>query len=473
MVTYLVGMQHLDLIELVDKFAFYIENHTHHPKVISHSWDGKVRFVSLNGVVYTHILEYVLPKIAEMGYELDLYDERVLDPIKHIEVTPDIFKNCLDKYNNPFQLREYQCKVANLLLKRGSGIVVAATSAGKGSIICAMSKVLIANRKKTIIVVPNTTLITQTYEECKQFGLDVGEFSGTVKDLKHKVVVSTWQTLQNQPKILQQFQAFICDECHGSSSTILFELLTEHCVHISLRFGVTGTMPKNDVKRFKVMSALGPVRYRITAKWLMDNGFISTIDIKNIILKESTDHSVFFNEYEAEVAYLTREDRIAALAEIINLLDLKYPTKNVLCLVNHKETGRTLTQMVPDSFYIDGDTKRKNRTATLDRYKNADGLKGIATFGIASTGLSQDRIHFLILFDIGKSFIKVIQSIGRGLRKGGGKDHVTVLDVSSDLNFSMQHYTQRLAHYNEAEYPHKRYNLNIESLDVETLLKIL
>jgi superfamily II DNA or RNA helicase len=80
----------------------------------------------------------------------------------------------------------------------------------------------------------------------------------------------------------------------------------------------------------------------------------------------------------------------------------------------------------------------------------------IATFGIASTGISIDLIHHLVLVDAGKAFTRVIQSIGRGLRRGKGKTKVFVSDIFSQLKWSKKHWRQRLDFYREAEYPTRK-----------------
>lgn len=457
-----LSMEHRDV--MYEKYGFYDENYKNNPRVQSGLWDGKYRFVSKGGITYTMLLEEVYGSIKKLGYDVELDDKRTGFVPDYLEVDQNFFSNCFDKYGNPFVLRPYQCDVANLLLKNMNGIVVAATSAGKGSIICSMAKsmILTNNVAKVIIVVPNTTLVSQSYNECKQFDLDVGEFSGTTKDLNHRIVVSTWQTLNNQPEVLQQFNAVIVDECHSSKATCLKTLLTEHAPHIAMRFGVTGTMPKNKAKNYMVKSCLGPVRYTITAKWLQEQGYISTIDIKHLVMTEKIAFDTF-PDYDSEVAYLSRPYRIAKIAEFINLYCEQNPSKNILCLVNHKKVGHMMEQMIEADFYVDGDVKPpKKRVAIFNRYSKEDGLKGVATFGVAFIGLSQDRIHTMFIVDVGKSFIKVIQSVGRGLRKGGGKCHIDVYDVSSSLFWALKHRKDRNAFYDEAEYPHSVLKVDVD-----------
>jgi len=73
---------------------------------------------------------------------------------------------------------------------------------------------------KTITVVPSSTLVTQTLKQFDILQLDVGQYDGTIKDLNHQHIVSTWQTLQNNPNLIRLFQVIISDECVHPSTKI-------------------------------------------------------------------------------------------------------------------------------------------------------------------------------------------------------------------------------------------------------------
>jgi superfamily II DNA or RNA helicase len=77
----------------------------------------------------------------------------------------------------------------------------------------------------------------------------------------------------------------------------------------------------------------------------------------------------------------------------------------------------------------------------------------IATYGVAAVGINIPRIFNLVLIEPGKSFVRVIQSIGRGIRKAEDKDHVEIWDITSSCKFAKRHLTQRKTFYREANYP--------------------
>jgi superfamily II DNA or RNA helicase len=77
----------------------------------------------------------------------------------------------------------------------------------------------------------------------------------------------------------------------------------------------------------------------------------------------------------------------------------------------------------------------------------------VATYGVAAVGINIPRIFNLVMLEPGKSFTRVIQSIGRGIRKAEDKDHVEIWDVTSTCKFSKRHLTKRKAFYREANSP--------------------
>ena len=72
---------------------------------------------------------------------------------------------------------------------------------------------------------------------------------------------------------------------------------------------------------------------------------------------------------------------------------------------------------------------------------------------MAAVGINLPRIFNLVLVEPGKSFVRVIQSIGRGIRKAEDKDHVEIWDITSTCKFAKRHLTARKRFYTEANYP--------------------
>ena len=133
---------------------------------------------------------------------------------------------------------------------------------------------------------------------------------------------------------------------------------------------------------------------------------------------------------------------------------------NVFCLVDGVNFGKKLAKLIPGAVFVHGKDKKKARKEVYQLFKDNDNLVVIATVHIASTGLNIKRIFNLMFIDVGKSFIRVIQTIGRGLRKAPDKDHVDVTDICTDLKYGKKHLRERVKFYNEAKYPHKKRKIN-------------
>lgn len=302
---------------------------------------------------------------------------------------------------------------------------------------------------RTIVVVPSSDLVDQTSATFKLAGIEHGIYSGSKKDLSGNCVIATWQALQNNPQIMGDFQCVIVDEAHGAAAKTIGELITEHGKHIGYRFGFTGTLPKAKTDQYTLRGSLGEVLYTISAGDLISMGFLANLEIEPIELQEKAEED--FPDYGAEKAYTSRSpERLDFLADLI--IDRATRFGNTLVLVNTIKQGQQLQKLIKDSVFLQGATENDVRAEWYSTFESRDDLIVIATVGIAAVGISIDRIFALFLIDAGKSFIKCIQSIGRGLRKGRDKDFVHVFDVYSSLKWGKKHARERARFYKAATY---------------------
>lgn len=331
---------------------------------------------------------------------------------------------------------------------------------------------------KVIQIVPNSDLVSQGVEDFQNLELDVGEYSGDKKDLNHDIIISTWQALQNNPQIMGIFQVAIVDECHGTQGKVLKDILNNHGAHLFVRIGVTGTLPESEVDRLSVKITLGTPQIVITAKHLIDSRWLAELDISILELQEDKKREyeawklkfpdeaeqvnykefleTMFPDYDSEKKYLNGNlQRLEWIARLIELNRVK-DKGNSLILVNSVPTGKKLAEHIPNAHFVYGMDKKAFRKAIYALFKDNDDIVVIATAQLASTGLNIPRIFNLYLMDIGKSYIRVIQSIGRGLRKAHDKTYVNVFDISSNLRYSKDHQNKRITHYKKAEYPYTK-----------------
>jgi superfamily II DNA or RNA helicase len=256
------------------------------------------------------------------------------------------------------------------------------------------------------------------------------------------------------------FQCVVVDEAHGIKGEVLQKLLNEYGGHIAYRYGVTGTLPKAEVDQMAIRVTIGDTLYSIRSDFLIEQEFLSKLDIEPYQTQESAD----LPDWSAEKAYLEKHDeRTEYIANLIIEKCNEYG--NTLILVNNIKTGRKLVKLIPNAVYLDGAASKEDRWAQYDRYETENNIITIATVGIAAVGISIDRIFCLITVDMGKSFIRSIQAIGRGLRRSKDKDYVRVVDISSSLKFAKRHLNERLKYFKEAGYPtHKTQKINLINL---------
>ena len=314
---------------------------------------------------------------------------------------------------------------------------------------------------RSIVIVPTKDLVTQTEEDYINMGLDVGVYFGDRKDYGKTHTICTWQSLDILCKKSKEqdldvdigafFENIVCvivDECHKSKADALRRMLSGPLANAPIRWGLTGTMPEEQSDKIGVIACIGPLLGKINTKELQDLGILANLHV-NVWQLQDLGEAAFTN-YQAELKWLTTSQaRLKFLAKsVIEMAD----SGNTLILVDRVQTGEMLQALIPDSIFISGKMKSKDRKEEYKEVQEVDGKVIIATYGVASTGINIVRIYNLVLFEAGKSFVRVIQSIGRGIRVAPDKKFVNVYDVCSNCKFSKRHLTKRKAFYKEAEY---------------------
>jgi superfamily II DNA or RNA helicase len=241
-----------------------------------------------------------------------------------------------------------------------------------------------------------------------------------------------------------------------AKADVLKRMLTGPFAHCGIRWGLTGTVPKADFEFYGLKCAIGEVVNRIAAKELQDKGVLAQCTV-NII--QTQDHPAFKN-YQEELKWLTTDEtRIGWIADTVKNIST---SGNTLILVDRISAGEMLEKKLKDSIFISGSTKNTDRKEHYDEVSTATNKIIIATYGVASVGINIPRIFNLVLIEPGKSFVRVIQSIGRGIRKAEDKDSVQIWDITSSCKFAKRHLTERKKFYKEANYPY-----NIDKIDYE------
>jgi superfamily II DNA or RNA helicase len=356
-------------------------------------------------------------------------------------------------------LRDYQYEAVNKFLENPQCLQEIATGAGKTITTATLSNCC-EKYGRTIIIVPNKSLVEQTEEDFINLGLNVGVYYGDRKELNRTHTICTWQSLNVLDKkskddtevmTLKEFfegvVAVIVDEVHQAKAEVLKNILTRDLASCPIRWGLTGTVPKEKFEFQSIYASLGPVINRISAHDLQQKDVLAQCHVnivQTIEIKE-------FRSYPEELKYLTTDtDRIDWLADKIKNISA---TGNTLVLIDRIETGKMLIERIPTADFVSGAVKSKDRKETYDEIKTADNNIIVATYGVAAVGINIPRIFNLVLMEPGKSFVRVIQSIGRGVRKAEDKDFVQIWDITGGTKYAKRHLTERKKFYKDAKYP--------------------
>lgn len=449
---------------LVKLFEYELEYARHTPAYKLGRWNGKVSFFTVGGASYINLLPSILPVLEEEKYDIELVDNRTqnrefnLEPIDENLFSDKMWPKGHAAEGQPIMLRDYQVEIANTFFENTQSLYVAGTGAGKTLVCCALSKRCEAYGR-TIVIVPNKSLVLQTEADYRNVGLDVGVFFGDRKEYDKTHTICTWQSLSSLFKktkkgeaqipideFLEGVVALIQDEVHIVKGEELKTLLTGPLAFIPIRWGLTGTIPKEEYAAAALLISIGSVVGELPAHELQELGVLASCNVNIMQLQDYVE----YKDYASELKYLvSTEKRLDFLAK--KILDIA-KTGNTLILVDRKFTGEYLQSVLQDSTFINGDIKAADRKEHYDEINFSENSITIATYGVASTGISISKLENLMLIEPGKSFVRVIQSIGRGLRKGFGKDHVEIYDVCSTMKFSKRHLTERKKFYKESKY---------------------
>lgn len=446
----------------------------HTPQYKLGRWDGKVGFFGIGGSGYLNHLDIILEELQKNRVEVaEIIDQRQKIDLNFQPVTERFWADQGVRWpkGHPVEgeeiiLKEHQVAAINNFIANPQSLQEIATSAGKTIITSTLSK-LCEPYGRSIVIVPNKSLVTQTEEDYINCGLDVGVYFGDRKELGRTHTICTWQSLNILDKrykngesklsldeFLKNINCIIVDETHQAKATILQKLLTQSLGHAPIRWGLTGTIPKEDADFQGILASLGPVVGKVSAKELQDKGIISNCHVNIVQLMDTQAHS----GYQEELKYLvTNKDRIEYISKMLNSIK---ESGNTLILVDRISAGEMLQELIPGSVFVKGDVKLKDRKTAYDEINEGTNHVVIATYGVAAVGINIPRIFNLVLLEPGKSFVRVIQSIGRGVRKAKDKDFVQIWDITSTCKYAKRHLTQRKKFYRDASYP-----FTIEKID--------
>jgi superfamily II DNA or RNA helicase len=469
----LEGLELSDRRALMKRFEYEKPGARYLPSVRLGRWNGKISYFSLAGSTYLNLLEDIITYLYDKNYDIELVDHRQshgkleFDLIREDSFAQTVWPKGHEREGQPIMLRDYQVEIVNNFLANPQSLQEVATGAGKTLMTAALSK-SVEHLGRSLVIVPNKSLVVQTEADYINLGLDVGVYFGDRKDYGKTHTICTWQSLNNLFKntaeageekldefFFDDIACVIVDEVHMAKADVLKTMLTGVFSNIPIRWGLTGTIPKDPMDQVSLLVSLGPVIGKLSASELQDRGVLAQCHVNIVQLKDKVE----FTNYQSELKHLLEDsNRLDTIAELIEKVNL---TGNTLVLVDRVNAGKEIvSRLGTNAVFVNGGTGLTERKAEYDEVATSDDKIIVATYGVAAVGINIPRIFNLVLIEPGKSFVRVIQSIGRGIRKAEDKDHVQIWDITSSCKFAKRHLTQRKVFYREANYP-----FSIEKLD--------
>ena len=424
--------------ELSDFFTFYVPNYQYTPAFKNKFWDGQIRLFNLfNRTIYAGLKDYIQKFCDDRDYSYSFIEEKEMSQCDDAED----FMNTLNLTANgkPIKIHDHQKKAFLDSLVKKRTLLISPTGSGKSLIIYCLARYLLrCTEGKILVVVPTTNLVNQMRSDFEDYGsndsFNISEeihtiFSGQEKQTDKRVVISTWQSLYTLPEsYFDQYESVFGDECH----------------------------------LFKAKSLSG----------LMEKMILSKLKIHCLTLKhnEESCNEMKRKKYQEEIDWLVQnKDRNQFIVDLAKKLN-----GNTLILFNFvNKHGIPLNDLMENQitdrpiYMIHGKTDVDEREMIRKVVDTKESSILLASYGTCSTGINIRNIHNIIFASPSKSVIRVLQSIGRGLRTSEGKNKATVYDISDNLsykkytNHTMHHLEERIKIYTNEQFDYDISNIRL------------
>ena len=476
--------------ELSDHFSFEVPGAKWQPLVKSGVWDGRIRVFNVNKRelpigLYSDLKEFCLAR----DYSIELGDSPTYGiPDQITDISPEELFNFvkgleLHTRGKKIDFRDYQYDALYKAIKNRRCTLLSPTGSGKSALLYVISRYVSECDLNTLVVVPTTQLVEQMYKDFGDYSSevewDVEEnvhriYAGHEKRTKKPIVISTWQSLSKLPaEWFHKFSCVLVDEVQGAKSKELQSLLSK-CTEAFMRHGLTGSLDNSLTHQTMIRGMLGPIIRVANTRDLIDQGHLAEIKIKAISLDYSaeTKKALKKADYNKEIEFLISHPKRNAF--IRNLaLNL---TGNTLILYTRVEShGKIVYDLIKEkagdrhTFFIHGgvDVEDREEVGKIMRtHKNAIAVCSAGTF---AAGVNIPELHNIILASPTKSVVRVLQSLGRGLRKSEGKEYFTLYDIGDKLTNSRKNSNHTYKHFIERLniYLKEQFEYNIVEIDLE------
>ena len=463
--------------ELKDFFSFFVPGHKFMPAFRRRIWDGKIKlFNSITGELPVGLYPYLRSFCEKRNYSMEHVSSSYGSPDEENPINLKLLMEFIESLNLPHKIRDYQFDAFVEGIKKMRAILVSPTGSGKSLIIyCLMRWYLDNYDDKVLIIVPTTSLVEQMNSDFKSYGYHDSHlvYSGKDKNTDKRVMISTWQSIHRlNIDWFDQFGLVFGDECHGFKAKSLTSIMHKSR-QAKYRFGTTGTLDGSQTHELVLQGLFGKIFKVTTTRKLQDSDTLAQLNISMVMLNHSNEIKKDFGKktYHEEIDYLinntNRNSFISKLAS-----DQK---GNTLVLFQFVEKhGKVLYDLINNRidekrklFFVSGEVDTTDREAIRGIVEKQDNAIIVASLGTFSTGINIRNLHNIIFASPSKSQIRVLQSIGRGLRKSDNNVNTRLFDIADDIrskdktNYSYIHALERIKIYKK-----EKFNFKVHKVDL-------
>jgi superfamily II DNA or RNA helicase len=475
--------------ELSEYFSFTVPGAKFMPQYRRRHWDGKIRLFNnltceMNVGLYAKLCKFA----ADRHYHIKMAHSSYGLPNKQNTVDHQKLVKQLATFDTPFEMRDYQYEAVTHAIERKRAVLVSPTGSGKSFIIYNTLRWYLDrdDSRKVLVIVPTTSLVEQMYSDFDSYGYDCDSnvhkiYSGKDKVTNKKVVVTTWQSVYKLGKEwFGQFGCVFGDECHLFKAKSLTTLMNK-CTEAEYRFGTTGTLDGTQVHRLVLEGLFGPVKRVTFTRDLQEDGTLAKLSIDMLILNytDAEKYKVAEMTYQEELDFLVRHE---SRNKLIRNLALTQKGNTLVLFQFVEKHGEPLFKLIKErrdnTFYVHGGTDVTDREAIRGIVEGSSNAIIVASLGTFSTGINIRNLHNIIFASPSKSQIRVLQSIGRGLRKSDNDQDTHLMDLADNLqleskgNFTLKHSAARMKIYKKEKFDYKIHEVTLWQDQTETSNKL-
>jgi superfamily II DNA or RNA helicase len=478
------------LYELNDVMTFDVPGAKFTPKFKAKLWDGKIKLYQIGRkLIYAGLLDEIKDFCKTRGYEYKFVDSKLHGmPDQQSDITPEECKKFIDDLNihsktKKLEVRDYQYAAVYSALKNNRRTVLSPTGSGKSLIQYCITRYFTDQDMRVLIIVPTISLVHQMVGDFKDYSSEMEWsaddnvhmiMSGQEKLTDKNIVVSTWQSIFRMPNtFFNSFDCIMADECHLAKASSITSIM-EKASDVKYRYGLTGSLDNSKTNKLVIQGLFGAVTKVTSTKQLIDEGHLAEINLKCLLLtyNDASKSLVKNMDYQKEIEFIISHEK---RNKFIRNLALSLKGNTLILFTRVEKHGEVLHKLLGDKigdrklFFVHGKVEAEDREQVRHITEDSDDAIILASVGVFSTGVNIKRLHNLIFASPTKSVIRVLQSLGRGLRKAHDKTQVNVFDIADSIvklkskqNFTYTHFKERLAIYSKEDFDYNIIEVPIE-----------